>query len=135
MEALKYFVGDKDKLFKKLMVMSVSSLEPNRGRSFLRKHSRSIFDWKEELISVFSEGQASQTEYFAETLAQSCDFKYVRIPSALLSSEQEKIITMDNSSNKSIRLISKMGNDQALLWEKKPEVAEFFQHRKQYVIR
>ena len=135
MEALKYFVGDKDKQFKKLMVMSVSSLEDNPGRRFIPKHRRSIIDWKEDLISIFFEGQASQTKYFAETLAQLYGFNYVRIPSASLSSKQESVITMDNSSIESIQLISKMGNDQALLWEKKPEVAEFFQYCKQYIIR
>jgi hypothetical protein len=135
MEALQYFVGDKDKRFKKLMVMSVSSLEANPGRRFIPKNRRSVIDWKQDLISVFFEGQASQTEYFAKTLAQLYGFNYVRIPSASLSSKQESVITMDNSSTESIRLISKMGNDQALIWEKKPEVAEFFQYRKQYIIR
>jgi uncharacterized protein len=127
-EALRYFVGA-GKRFQKLMVLSIGSLEPNPGRRFVAKHNRSGIDWNKDLISTFFD--------FVETLAQHCDspFDYVRIPSAPLSSAQARIINLDNTSSEALQLISQMGNDQALFWGRKPEVAQFFKSRKQYIIR
>jgi uncharacterized protein len=135
MEALRYFVGN-GKKFQKLMVMSVASLEPNPGRILATKHNRSIIDWNKDLISTFFESQAGLTNYVVKTLANYCDspFDYVRIPSALLSSEQARIINLDNTSRDALSLISQMGRDEALLWSKKQEVRNYFQEYKQYII-
>lgn len=135
-EALRYFVG-KDKRFQKLMVMSIGSLEPNPGRRFVAKHNRSVINWNKDLINTFFEGQAYVTAYFVETLAQHCDspFDYIRIPGKPLSSEQARIINLDNTSSETLNLMLQMGEDQALFWGRKPEVAEFFKQRKQYIIK
>lgn len=135
-EALRYFVG-KGNQFQKLQVMSVASLEPVSGRRLYPNHQRSALSWNKDLITAFSEGQSGLTSYMVDTLANHCDapFDYVRIPSTLLSSEKSKVVSIDNSSEESLRLMAQMGNEQALLWEKKPEVASFFQKCKQYTIR
>jgi len=135
-EALRYFVGS-GKKFQKLMVMSIGSLEPNPGRRFVTKHHRSVIDWNKDLIATFFEGQAYLTGYFVETLAQHCDspFDYVRIPGAPLSPEQAGIINMDNTSSEALNLMSQMGNDQAYLWGRKPEIFDFFKDYKRYIIR
>lgn len=135
-EALRYFVG-KGKKFQKLMVMSISSLEPNPGRRFVSKYHRSVLDWNKDLISTFFEGQAYVTNYFVDSLANYCDspFDYIRIPSAPLSPQQAQIINLDNTSSEALQLISQLGTDQALFWGRKPEIAEFFKERKQYLIR
>ena len=135
-EALRYFVGS-GKKFQKLMVMSIGSLEPNPGRRFIAKHHRSVIDWNQDLITTFFEGQAYLTSYFVDTLANHCDspFDYIRIPGAPLSSEQAKIINLDNSSTEALDLMSQLGKDQGLLWGKKPEISMFFQERKKYIIR
>jgi uncharacterized protein len=135
MEALRYFVG-REKKFQKLMVMSIGSLEQNPGRRIIHKHQRSIFDWNIDLIATFSEGQASLTNSFVEILAQHSDspFDYVRIPSVSLSPDQARTINIDNTSSEALNLISQKGRDQALLWGKKPEVTQFFDDRKKYII-
>ncbi len=135
-EALRYFVGN-GKRFKKLKVMSFGSLEPNSGRRFVTKHHRSVIDWNKDLITTFFEGQAYLTSYFVETLAHHCDspFDYVRIPGASLSPEQAQIINLDNSSSEALNLMSQMGKDQALLWGRKSEIADFFKEYKQYIIK
>jgi uncharacterized protein len=135
-EALRYFVGQ-SKRFQKLMVMSVGSLEPNPGRRFISKYNRSVVDWNKDLIATFFEGQASLTNYFVETLAQHCDspFHYLRIPGPSLAPEHARIINLDNTSSEALHLMSQIGKDQALLWSKRPEVAEFFNARKLYNIR
>ncbi|MBC6477076.1 MAG: patatin-like phospholipase family protein [Hormoscilla sp. GM7CHS1pb] len=135
-EALRYFVGN-NKKFQKLMVMSIGSLEPNPGRRFVAKHHRSVMDWNKDLIATFFEGQAYVIGYFVETLAKYCDspFDYRRIPGADLSLDQARIINLDNTSSEALDLMSQKGKDQALLWGRKPEVAEFFKEQKQYIIR
>jgi uncharacterized protein len=135
MEALRYFVGN-GKEFKKLMVMSIASLEPNPGRILATKHNRSIIDWNKDLISTFFESQAGLTNYVVETLANHCDspFDYIRIPSARLSPDQARIINLDNTSRDALSLISQMGRDEALLWSKKQEVCNYFQEYKKYII-
>ncbi len=135
-EALRYFVGN-GKRFQKLMVMSIGSLEPNPGRRFVAKYHRSVLDWNKDLIATFFEGQAYVTGYFVDTLANYCDsaFDYVRIPGAPLSPQQAQIINLDNTSSEALQLMSQMGTDQALFWGRKPEIAEFFQESKRYVIR
>ncbi len=135
LEALRYFVGN-GKGFQKLMVMSISSLEPNPGRRFINKPRRSVIDWNTDLISTFFEGQAYLTNYFAENLAKYCGspFDYVRIPGAPLSPQHSSIIDLDNTSNEALNLMSQMGKDQALQWSKKQEVINFFELPKQYII-
>lgn len=136
MEALRYFVG-KEKQFQKLMVMSVASLEPTSGRRLYSERRRSVLDWNKDLITTFAEGQSGLTSYMVDTLARHCDnpFDYVRIPGISLSSEQSKIISMDNPSDEALRLMAQMGNDQALLSIKKPEVRAFFAQHKHYKVR
>lgn len=135
-ESLRYFVGS-DKKFQKLMVLSIGSLEPNPGRRFIPKHHRSVVDWNQDLIATFFEGQAYLTSYIVDTLANYCDspFDYIRIPGAPLSPQQAQIINLDNSSSEALNLMSQLGKDQALLWGRKPEIANFFKDRKQYIIR
>lgn len=135
-EALRYFVG-KNKEFQKLQVLSISSLEPNPGRRFVAKHNRSVIDWNKDLIATFFEGQAYQTQYFVDTLARYCDspFDYVRIPSADLSPEQARLINLDNTSREALDIISQKGKDQAHFWGRKDEVVQFFETRKQYIVK
>lgn len=135
-EALRYFVGS-GKKFQKLMVMSISSLEPNPGRRFVKKYHRSVIDWNKDLITTFFEGQGFLTGYFVETLAQHCNspFDYVRIPGRALSAEQIRIINLDNTSSEALNLMTQMGKDQAFLWGRKPEISSFFKARKQYIIQ
>jgi uncharacterized protein len=136
LEALRYFVGN-GKDFQRLMVMSIGSLEPSPGRKILTKHNRSITNWNKDLIAIFSEGQASLTDYSVECLSKYCNypFDYIRIPGSPLSPQQAKVINMDNASNESLDLISQKGSDQGILFGKQAEVREFFKQHKQYIMR
>lgn len=135
-EAVKYFVG-KGKKFQRLMVLSVASLDIPPGRRIVIKRNRSILDWNKDLIATFFEGQAYVSSYIVETLAQHCEpsFEYLRIPSAPLSPEQSKIINLDSTSKESLDIMLAKASDQGLLYEKRTDIAKFFQHPKQYIIR
>lgn len=135
-EALKYFVG-KDKNFDHLRVMSIASLETPGGSRILPKKNRSALEWGGKLVSPFLDGQAYVTNFMVGTLSEHCNpiFDYIRVPSAPLSTEQSKIITLDNSEKEALDLMKGKGRDQGLLYEKMPEVAQFFETKKQYIIR
>ncbi|MGB3691880.1 MAG: CBASS cGAMP-activated phospholipase [Spirulinaceae cyanobacterium] len=135
-EALRYFVGQ-DKQFQNLKVLSIASLESSPGRLTIKKQNRSFVDWNKDIFSVFSEGQAYSTEYFIQTLSSHTNtpFDYVRIPSAILSTEQWSIISMDNASDEALNLLSQKGSDQGDIWGVKSEVTSFFQEKKHYILR
>ena len=135
-EALKYFVGA-NKEFDRLMIMSVASLESSSGSPILDKKNLSILDWKTNLIQPFMLGQANTTHHVVKILAKNHNppFEYIRIPSVPFSPEQSKIITLDNAEKKALDLMKGYGRDQGLLYEKMSEVAQFFETKKQYIIR
>jgi hypothetical protein len=135
-EALRYFVGA-NKKFKKLMVMSIASIEHPGGMRLNIKKDRSIFDWGQDLIDPFFEGQAYVTDYITTNLAEHTDvqFKYLRIPSPRLSKEQMEILTFDNTNQEALDLMKGKGRDEGLIYEKDPRVAEFFNFKKNYIIQ
>jgi predicted patatin/cPLA2 family phospholipase len=137
-EALKYFVG-KDKEFQRLMVMSVASLEIPAGRRIRTNRNRSAISWvwNRDLIEVFLEGQAYFINYIVTTLAQHCEpsFEHLRISSPTLSIDQLGLINLDNTSKEALDIMLAKGSDQGLLYEKRSDVAKFFEQPKRYIIR
>ncbi len=135
-EALKYFVGI-DKEFDHLRVMSIASLEVPGGSRILSKKNLSALEWGGKLVSPFLDGQAYITNFMAKTLSEHCNlpFDYIRVPSPPLSPEQSKIITLDNADREALELMKGKGRDQGLVYEKIPEVTQFFDIRKQYISR
>jgi predicted acylesterase/phospholipase RssA len=135
-EALKYFVGE-NKQFQNLKVLSIASLESPSGRLSKKKQNRSFLDWNKDLFSVISEGQAYSTEYFIQTLSSHCNppFEYVRIPSVNLSPEESSIVSMDNTSDEALKLLSQKGSDQGDIWGIKHEVIKFFTEKKHYILK
>jgi len=132
-EAIRFFVGE-GKQFDRLMILSISSLTHSQGRKTGLRRKRSFRHWKSDLFEVMMTGQAKANQFF---MAQAKNINgvamnYVRIPSEILSSDQEKIVDMDNASKDSINLIKGKGNDAGQIWRKKPEVAEFFKNKKIY---
>ena len=78
--------------------------------------------------------QAKFNEYFMSKMENLNDvpITYVRIPSEILSPEQQSIINMDNASTNSINLLKGKGNDMGVIWRKKKEIEAFFKNIKEY---
>jgi len=129
-EALKFFVG-KDKEYDSLSILSVSSLSLTGGKTPGLKRRRSFRHWRHDLLDTFMTGQSSFNHYFMDTIneANNVSVKYVRIPSAAISSDQEYLVQLDNASKKSLELISGKGNDQGTIYKKRPEIESFFKEK------
>lgn len=134
-EALTYFVG-KDKQFSSVELLSVSSLNNTSGKPVGLKRHRSFLQCRNDLFDTSLIGQSQFTDYFLTRLCEMNDIKinYKRIPSELISAEQQHLVKLDCASEKAIQFIKGKGNDRGTLAKKDLEVERFFQHKKKYKI-
>tara|TARA_R110002050_G_scaffold20348_1_gene57656 strand:- start:45735 stop:46727 length:993 start_codon:yes stop_codon:yes gene_type:complete len=130
-EALTYYVGD-GKQFKKLKILSISSLNKTGGKRTGLKRERGFIDWSNDLFETSLNGQSIFTNYFMEKIKSISDvsIEYVRIPTAEIFSDQEGLIQLDVATRDALDLIRGKGNDMAQLFKKKIEVNDFFKTRK-----
>ena len=135
-EALTYFVG-KEKDFSSIEILSVSSLNNTSGKPIGIKRQRSFINWRNDLFDTSLIGQSRFTEYFMDKLCEMNEIKirYERIPSELISAEQQQLVKLDCASKKAIQFLKGKGNDRGLLAKKDPKIEAFFKTKKQYKIQ
>jgi uncharacterized protein len=135
-EALTYFVGQ-EKEFNSIQVLSISSLTNTGGKPTGLKRKRSFLDWRNDLFDTTLIGQSLFTDYTMKKLCEIGDIKvnYIRIPSELISAEQQHLIQLDLATTDAINLIKGKGNDRGEISKKDPEIEKFFKHLKQYNIK
>lgn len=136
-EAITYFVGAKDREFDSIEILSVSSLSNTGGKSIGLKRERSFIQWRNDLFDTSIVGQGAFTDYIMGKLCElnHIDIKYHRIPSELISAEQNHLVKLDCATPKAIQFIRGKGNDRGELVKKDKQVQEFFQNKKQYKIK
>ncbi len=133
-EALSYFVGN-GKEFDNIKLLSISSLTLSGGKPIGLSRKRSFVRWRSDLFDVFNTGQSFFTHYFMDKIKEldNVSIDYVRIPSAIISSEQERLVKMDKATSNALYFIRGKGNDQGELYKKDPKVKEFFDTKKTYI--
>ena len=133
LEALQYFVG-KDKPYKRIELLSISSLNITGGKPLDYKKQKSFISWGADLFETFNIGQAFFTDFFMQKMNHfhDVDITYVRIPSVEISAQQKKYAQMDNATKDSIDFIRGKGKDQALIYSKRDDVKSFFKKKKNY---
>lgn len=134
LEALNCFVG-KDKKYKSIKILSLSSLSTTGGDVTGLKNERSFKDWGSELFETSMNGQAFFTDFFLSKIKEISDINidYTRIPSAAISKEQENIIQLDVANKEAYDLMKIKADDQALIFEKTREIEYFFTTPKTYI--
>ena len=134
-EALTYYVG-KDKKYKKLKILSISSLTNIGGKPTGLKRARGFVDWRDDLFETSLTGQSLFTDYFMSKITEFGDVSvdYLRIPSAKISSEQESLVQLDVATKQALNLIRGKGNDMGEIYKKKKEISNFFKNKKVYKI-
>lgn len=134
-EALTYYVG-KDKKFKKLKILSISSLSNTGGKPTGLKRERGFIDWRDDLFDTSLTGQSLFTDYFMSKIKEISDVsvEYTRIPSAKISSSQECLVQLDVATKDALNLIRGKGNDMGEIYKKKNEISDFFKIKKQFKI-
>lgn len=136
LEALTYFVGE-DKDYKKLKIMSISSLSITGGKSTGLKRQRSFLNWGNDLFETSFTGQSFFSHFFMEKIKtiSNIDIDYERIPSVSVARDQESLIQLDVATKKAIDLIKGKGKDQADIYKKLPAIIEFFKEEKTFKIK
>lgn len=135
-EALTYYVG-KGKEFKKIKILSLSSLTSTGGKPTGLKRARGFKDWREDLFETSLNGQSYFSNYFMSKVKDisEVEVEYIRIPSANISSEQEGLVKLDVATKDALNLIRGKGNDMGEIYKKKKEIKSFFLNKKQYQTR
>ncbi|GAA3916898.1 patatin [Chitinophaga oryziterrae] len=137
-EAVTRLLGPDSKYgYNALEILSISSLEIGAGRPVgLRRH-RGFLGWKNSLFETAISGQSQFAEYFMNNIKaiSPVPVHYVRIPSHVVGSAQEKHIQLDNASKKALKLILSKANQQATTFRKNPDVATFFKTKKTFVLK
>ena len=135
LEALNNFVGD-GKDYNNIEILSLSSLTITGGKKVGIKRARSFKDWGAELFETSMNGQSFFADFFMTKVSEisNVNIKYVRIPSISVSREQESLIQLDVANEKAFNLMKIKANEQALIFEKKTEIKEFYTHQKTYHI-
>lgn len=135
-EAIKYFVG-KGKDFDSIQVLSVSSLNHTKGKPTGWRRKRSFWGWKADLFDTSMNGQSKFTHYVMNALCgvNDIDIEYLRIKSEPISHEQNPLVNLDVASDASLDFLKIKGNNDGLIFRKKPEVAKFFKEKKHYFIK
>ncbi len=132
-EALSYFVG-KGKEYDNIKLMSISCLTLSSGKETGLNRYRSFVKWRSDLFDTFNTAQSFFTNYFMDKIKELNDVKiqYIRIPSVVISSEQEDLVQLDNATRNALSFIRGKGNDQGEIFKKDPIVKEFFNSKKTY---
>lgn len=135
-EALTYFVGE-DKEFDEVKILSISSLTNTSGKKTGINRFRSFRHWRNDLFESMMTGQAKFNEYFMSKINEinSIPVSHIRVPSEVLSPEQQSIVHLDKATPEAIDLLKGKGNDMGVVWRKKIEVEQFFKEKKRYNIK
>jgi len=136
MEALCHFVG-KNKEYKSVQVLSISSLDNHKGNPIRKNKSRSALKWSTELLNPFFAGQAHFTHNCLNLLQKHSDIEidYIRIPSTDLNEKQLKQVGMDKTTTECLKFMKGQGQSQADNWHNHSKIKEIFTTKKSYNLK
>ncbi|MBO9583110.1 MAG: patatin-like phospholipase family protein [Flavobacterium sp.] len=136
LEALDYFVGV-NKEYDSIEILSLSSLSLTGGKKVGLKRERSFVDWGAELFETSMNGQSHFSNFFLTKIKEMCNvnIKYLRIPSAKISKEQESLVQLDIATKDALNLMKIKANDQALEFEKEEQIKKIFTIQKTYKVK
>ena len=126
-EAGRFFVG-KDKPYKKVQILSISSLSPAAGRMKSEKCELSLLTSGGDVFTATLESQQKATEHFIKFLIPSLNFEveYVRVPCPQVAIDHCEFIGLDIADKKAVELLEFYGRKIGNEWNTKPEIQSFF---------
>jgi hypothetical protein len=135
-EAISYFVGA-DKPFDHLALLSIASMNYGSGKPPFLKRRRSFLRWAPDLFDLSLIAQSEFTDIFLGLLQrqQPIPMTYTRIPSAAISSEQQKYIKLDLAVPRSLALMNQFATDIYYKHRINSAVKAFFAEPKLYRIK
>lgn len=136
MEAVRYFAGpDTNTAYDAIEILSIETLNPPTGRPEQKRLAKGVIQWREDLVSVFMEGQARMTDFVMNQLCTSLHVpaRYVRITSPTVPVKDAALLSLDNAKPEALRLLRSFGNDQAQTWAVRDELRRFYETPKTYL--
>ncbi len=132
-EGIRYFVGE-GKTYDSMQILSVASLNINKGNPPMLKRERSFLNWANDLFDLSLIGQSKFCDIFLKTIIGNTKFplEYVRIPSAEISSEHEPYISLDNASKESLNLMNQYAEHMYHSYKRNEVVKNIFSKKKTY---
>lgn len=133
MEALRHFVGE-DKPFGSVEILSVETISVPVGKRHKKHLARGALHWREELVSCFMEGQARTTDFILHELSALAyvPLSYVRLKGENVSPEQASLLSLDNASPASLKLLETLGKDAGDNLAVQKDVCRFFDTGRTY---
>lgn len=126
-EAGRFFVG-KDKPYRKVQILSISSLSPAAGRVKSEKCELSLLTSGGDVFTATLESQQKATEHFIKFIIPSLNFEveYIRVPCPQVAIEHCEFIGLDIADKKAVELLEFYGRKIGNEWNTKPEIQSFF---------
>lgn len=115
LEALEYFVGE-GKEFDSYSILSLPTISTPTGWSGnYDQRNKSIKDWGGKILHPPMEGQSYFTDFFLKKIVNHTIAPgfYHRVQTPNLSAEQISIISLDNTSEKALKLLTEFGDQTA----------------------
>ena len=116
------------KQFKGVDILSIESCEILKNEA-PRKLKRSFWNWKDSLFDAYSHGQSASALFLLEKLRGHLNFDmdfYRLSKSSAITGEQEKCITMDDASPRSMELLQSLAVNTAINEKMKPQIRHYF---------
>lgn len=139
-EAINNFIKPKERRnnndYDGIQILSISSLEKAKGEAPGRKN-RSFWNWKKTLFDSYTIGQNKSSRFFLDKIIGHLDFELeiTRIVNNPLSSEQSKLVDLDNACSKSIKLLDSIGLQTGINKKDTREIKRFFTSKKTYIVK
>lgn len=132
-EAMSYFVGP-DKAFDHLHLLSVASLNFSAGKPPNLARRRSFLKWAPDLFDLSLIAQSEFTDVVLKRMASGRVFPltYARIPSAEISRDQARYISLDVATPKAFTLMKQFASNTYHQYRKDPPIQTFFAEGKRY---
>jgi predicted acylesterase/phospholipase RssA len=136
MEAAWYFVG-RDKAFDHLHLLSVASLNVSSGKPPILERRRSFLQWAPDLFDLGLIAQSEFTDVVLQRMQrdQILPITYARIPSAVISSEQARYISLDVATPEAFTLMKQYASNIYYEHRQVPAIHTFFDQPKLYRVR
>lgn len=133
MEALRHFVGE-DKPFGSVEILSIETIGAPVGTRHKKRLARGALDWREDLVPCFMEGQARTTDFILRELSALAyvPLSYVRLKGENVSPDHASLLSLDNASAASLRLLETLGKDAGDNNAVRKDVSRFFETKRTY---
>lgn len=126
-EAYRYFINKPNTSFKKYSLLSIPTLHENFSyKRKLKILKRPVILWGTKLLPLMMDLQSTSTDFHIKYLNETLKGDYLRIETPKLTKSENKLIALDNASERSLDVLINKGHLSALECMENSEITVFF---------